>query len=324
MQLVSPGARLGEASYRSLVDFISDWVRVTETTGVVLARNVLVAPWGFSLGARREIGFHYLAQGEGWVKMQGQPDVRVLQGDLAFIPHGHAHSLSSARDAPVVPIEKFLARSRTVRRGAGSIAVCGGYQFDWPSGHPLMRGLPPIVHVDAAAMRSAPGLTTALALLSEELDTNRPGSEALIQPLIEALFVYVVRTWAATGQGDTLSWLTASRDEAVGRAVRAMHEQPRKAWTVEALARIGALSRAAFARRFRASLGAPPLTYLMRWRMALAARYLRDRSSTIAAVADQVGYRNEFAFSRAFKRVHGVSPGHVRRSVGSQAPVSRG
>ena len=172
-------------------------------------------------------------------------------------------------------------------------------------------------------MRTAPGLTTALTLLSEELDSQRPGGEALVQPLIEALFVYAVRTWAAAGQGDALSWLAASRDEAVGRAVQAIHDHPKKEWTVEALARVGALSRAAFARRFSASLGVPPLTYLMRWRMALAARYLRDRSSSIAAVADHVGYRNEFAFSRAFKRVHGMSPGQLRRSAESQAETHR-
>jgi AraC-like DNA-binding protein len=297
------------------VDFISDWVRITQTTGVVLARNAVVAPWGFSLERRREIGFHYLAQGEAWVRMAGHPDVRLLQGDLAFIPHGDPHSLSSASDAHVVPLETFLKRAPSARRGAASITVCGGYTFDWPSGHPLMRGLPPIVHVDAAAMRTTPALTTALALLSEELDAQRPGGEALIQPLIEALFIYAVRAWAVAGQGELQSWLSASTDEAVGRALRAIHEHPQKGWTVEALARVGALSRAAFARRFSASLGVPPLTYLLRWRMALAARYLRDRSSSIASVAEHVGYRNEFAFSRAFKRVHGVSPGQLRRGV---------
>lgn len=110
-------------------------------------------------------------------------------------------------------------------------------------------------------------------------------------------------------------WTRALADAAVGAALRAIHEQPARAWTVSGLARVGGLSRAAFARRFTALTGRPPLAYLTWWRMTIAARVLRDTSAPLSTVAARTGYTSEFAFAKAFKREYGVTPGRYRQAT---------
>jgi AraC-like DNA-binding protein len=305
------------------MDFVSDWVRVTDVSGVVLARNWLAAPWGFSLVDRREIGFHYVAEGEAWIEARGVTPLRALQGDLVLVPHGAAHVVTSERGGEATPLEQFMTRPPRSRRGPRAILLCGAYRFRWPEGHPLMRGMPKLMHLRASAMRSAPSLSTTLALLSDELDGGQPGGDALVQPLIEALFVYAVRAWAETEGEGASSWVNASRDPAVAGALAAIHAAPSRDWSVESLAKTAGLSRSAFARRFAERMGIPPLTYLLRWRMALAARTLRGSDASVADVAHLVGYQSEFAFSRAFKRVHGMPPREVRASEGANADSAR-
>ena len=108
------------------------------------------------------------------------------------------------------------------------------------------------------------------------------------------------------------AWYRASSDPQLGPALRAVHAEPAKPWTVESLAAEAALSRAAFARRVTAALGVAPLTYLTGWRMALAREQLRDSDDQIAAVASALGYASEFSFAAAFKRHHGLAPGKWR------------
>lgn len=139
-----------------------------------------------------------------------------------------------------------------------------------------------------------------------------PGGDILVRHLLDALLVYVLRGWASR-QGCERGWLSALDDPSIARAIERMHAEPAAAWTVESLAKVARLSRATFARRFVARLGEPPLEYLTRWRMTLAARLLIDGGASVSEVAGQVGYTSEFAFSRAFKRARGMAPAVFRR-----------
>ena len=131
---------------------------------------------------------------------------------------------------------------------------------------------------------------------------------------MDALRVYVLRTWIEAQPEGTGGWLGALRDPAVGRAIALVHQAPAHRWTVDVLAAKVGMSRSAFARRFAQLVGVPPLGYVTRWRIELALRSLRDTDRTLAAIASDVGYDSEFAFSRAFKRRLGASPGHYRRA----------
>ncbi|NUP39073.1 MAG: helix-turn-helix transcriptional regulator, partial [Streptomyces sp.] len=136
---------------------------------------------------------------------------------------------------------------------------------------------------------------------------------------------YILRGWiedrsADEARGlDRAGWATALTDPAVGTALEAVHDEPGRAWTVEELGARGGLSRSAFARRFTALVGMPPLTYLTWWRMTSAGRLLLSGDAPLSAVAQQVGYVSEFAFAKAFKREYGIAPGRYRRVENARA-----
>jgi transcriptional regulator GlxA family with amidase domain len=130
----------------------------------------------------------------------------------------------------------------------------------------------------------------------------------------EMLFVEALRRYVDTLPTDQLGWLAGMRDAAVGRALALMHERPDEAWTTERLAEEAGLSRSALHQRFVSFIGQPPMQYLAQWRMQLAASWLRDTDAKVFDIALDVGYENETAFSRAFKRSVGESPGTWRRA----------
>jgi transcriptional regulator GlxA family with amidase domain len=153
----------------------------------------------------------------------------------------------------------------------------------------------------------------------EESRRKRPGGEAVLERMSEMLFVEALRRYVDTLPSDQAGWLAGMRDPAVGRALALMHERPAEAWTTERLAEEAALSRSALHERFVTFIGQPPMQYLGQWRMQLAAGSLRDTDAKVVDIALDVGYENETAFSRAFKRAVGESPGTWRRARRSSA-----
>jgi AraC-like DNA-binding protein len=148
---------------------------------------------------------------------------------------------------------------------------------------------------------------------SEEMGNKRAGSQVVLNRLSELLFVEVVRRHMDQLANDSgASWLAGLRDPLVGRALALLHAQPAHAWTLEELASRTGASRSALADRFVHLVGCPPIQYLTQWRMQLAAKLLADRRVKISVVASEVGYESEAAFSRAFKKFVGQSPGQWR------------
>ncbi|WP_405015274.1 AraC family transcriptional regulator [Kitasatospora sp. NBC_01539] len=201
--------------------------------------------------------------------------------------------------------------------GARTVLLCGSYHLDRERPHPLVAGLPELIHLPARRDRHH-ALRAAIDMLGAELDDPRPGSDGIVGELIDLLLLYILRAWFDDQPADaTAGWAAALTDPAIAPALRAIHRDPGRAWTVEALADSAGLSRAAFARRFTGLVGEPPLTYLTRWRMTTAARLLRHSDTPIAVVGERVGYGSEFAFAKAFKRAHSVPPGQYRRRAGA-------
>jgi AraC-like DNA-binding protein len=139
--------------------------------------------------------------------------------------------------------------------------------------------------------------------------------DAIVPALLDVLVLYILRAWfdEPAAHPPAAGWAAALRDPAVSAALSAIHRHPARPWTVAGLAARAGLSRAAFARRFAALVGQPPLAYLTWWRMTTAARLLRDSNAPLGAVAGRIGYTSEFAFAEAFKRAYGLAPGAYRR-----------
>ena len=221
---------------------------------------------------------------------QTPEDIRILPGQVCVDPNGRL----LAED-----MELGLRTWGNTRSDDATVMLIGTYQHDTSVGSLLLSKLP----AELVIRDFEPAL---ISLFAEEIIGDEPGQAAVIDRLLDLLVLRCARTVRARSTG-------RSGDELVGRALRAIEEHPAHPWTVESLAARVGLSRAALARRFVVQLGEPPLTYLTRWRLALAADLLVGTDHTLAAIASEVGYANAFALSTAFKRVHGESPRDYRR-----------
>lgn len=306
----------------SRFDVLTQVLDAVHLGSALSARTMLGAPWALHFGAaERRAGFHVVVAGNCWASLDGSAEhVPLGRGDVVVFPHGTGHVLG---DHPATRAAEFgdLAgglqpgEQVTLPVGGGgeqTTLLCGSYSFSADGANPLLRGLPQMLHLPADQTKGT-AVDAAVRLLAAEADGIHSGSALAVGRLIDLLFVYALRAWLSHQQDSgARSWFGGLQDPVVGPAVRAIHDDPARAWTVAALAQLSGLSRAPFARRFRQAVGEPPLTYVARWRMTVAAELL-EQGQRIASVSRQVGYDNEFAFAKAFKRVRGIAPGQHRR-----------
>ena len=288
--------------------------------GTIAATVNAADPWGFDLDDIPGAAFHAVTEGTAWLCLPGQPDIRLLPGDVVLLPTGSAHVLASDPDAGTVPFDRVaaqraLAAGEELQAGCGvpqTKILCASYRQDPAITLPLLALLPDLLHIPAA--RASAALGTTLRLLAQEIAEPAPGSAAVLNRIVDILFVQVLRTWLAAGPPAARgpSWLAALADPVVGPALAVLYTQPGQDWTVASLAAATGVSRATLARRFPVTVGDTPAAHLTRWRMDLAAQRLRDSDDTVAAVARTVGYTSEYAFSRAFTRARGMPPGRYR------------
>jgi len=309
------------------MDVLTDVLAATKLGGAVTARLIAKGPWGIRMDDMPKAVFHAVVQGTCWLRRPGAEPLQLAAGDFILLPTGAGHGLSSAPDTALVPYEQVepdhIERQSIHIDGTGSQTkiICGAYRYDAFPAHPLLRLLPPLVYLPAGQSAEHRELSDTLRLLAVEVEHERPGAQTVTDRLVDIVFVQVLRLWTATRAEAGASWLAALRDPEISRAMALMHENPAQPWTVEELAGKVGVSRATLARRFTALVGEPPLAYLARWRLEVAARRLRDSPDSVAAVGKSVGYASEFAFSRAFKRAHGESPAGFRLSArGADGP----
>lgn len=238
---------------------------------------------------------------------RGEP-VELHAGDVVFLPRELGHGLADGPTTPLVPAGPHHVGGS----GPESTMLCGAYLLDQTRLHPLLAELPDVMRIPATAEH--PALRGAIELLCRELRAApAPGAETATSALLDVLLLYILRAWyESRPENEATGWGVALRDPALMEALRGVHEHPAHPWTVQSLADRAGLSRAAFAQRFTATLGSPPLAYLTWWRMTTAARLLRDSDLPLRAVAERTGYTSEFAFAKAFKREFGTAPGRYR------------
>jgi AraC-like DNA-binding protein len=192
--------------------------------------------------------------------------------------------------------------------------VCGFFGCDNRPFNPLLAGLPRMLHVKGDALPGKAWLPLFSEIAAEESRARRSGGENVLSRMSELMFVELIRAYVASLPEGQTGWLAGLRDRAVGSALNLLHGRPAHDWTLDELARESGLSRSSFVDRFTALIGQPPMQYLASWRMQLAANRLLNGTDNVAKVAADVGYESEAAFSRAFKRVVGMSPAAWRKA----------
>ena len=322
------------------VDVLSDVLRTARLTGALFFPMEVTSPWvdevpaasEFSSivlpGAEHVVSYHIVRSGGCWAGLLGDAPVRLEAGDVFVVPHGDAYMMSSAPDLrshtsgdAATEFFRLMARASapvTVTEGGGgperAHVICGFLGCDRRSFNPALEALPHVLY-----LRRRPGtradrrLSQLVDLALAESRERQPGTRCVLLRLSELLFIEVVRRYLASLTGEHTGWLAGLRDPMVGHALAVLHDQPAAPWSLDRLAREVGVSRSSLAQRFSALIGQPPMRYLTRWRIQLACRLLCDDAAKVSAVAFDVGYQSEAAFSRAFKTVVGTSPATWRR-----------
>lgn len=309
-------------------DPLGEALHFLRMSGVVYTRSELTAPWGIDLPALPDcVLFHVVTAGGCWLDVDGAEAQLLQPGEFTLVPHGEGHRISSAPGVPTqdlfdLPREQVSERYEVLRHGGGgepTNLVCGAVRFDHPAACDLVDLLPRVIRVAAWSSPHADWMQSTLRLMAAESRDRLPGGEAVVTRLADILVIQAIRSWIADNPSAQTGWLGALNDDRIGPAILRVQREPSRPWTVEALAHEVAMSRSAFAARFRELVGETPMHFLTRWRMHVATTWLREGDVTVAELASRLGYRSEAAFSRAFKRVLGESPGAVRRSAGTRS-----
>jgi AraC-like DNA-binding protein len=309
-------------------DPLSDVLRAVRLDGAFFYAVEAREPWSVEAtdakdltaqvlpGSEHLIPYHILTGGRCWGRLVGGQPVALGPGDVIVFPHGDPHVMSGdpARRVDSVPATpgRYPETVRVGDRGpVTATLVCGFLGCDRRPFNPLLATLPHQLHLPGLSS----GWRQAFARqVVEESGTHRMGADSVLTRLAELMFVEVLRRYLEVIPSGQKGWLAGLRDEVIGRGLGLLHSAPAHPWTIDELADGVAMSRSAFADRFTALVGQPPMQYLAHWRMQLAAGRLAMGNAKVAAIAEEVGYDSEPAFSRAFKRLMGVSPAAWRRA----------
>jgi AraC-like DNA-binding protein len=307
-------------------DVLSEVLTLIRLRGELVYTAWLGAPWGlrFQPGPAH---FHFVERGGAWVTPAGADPTWIGAGDLVLLPLGNGHVIADARETPaddidVVASEHFNRDELVLRHGGGgepSQLVSGFFSFEGSPLPAIMAALPPLIHIPRGEKGAPPWLAAISHFLVDEAQKPDPGSSLMISRLIDLLVIRTLRSWAAS-QTVRMGWLAGLGEERIGRALSAMHADPFRRWTVQSLAEIATMSRSIFAERFTAAVGEPPLRYLSRWRLTIAADLLRSGGLKVTEAAQRSGYGSDAAFSRAFKAHFGYAPSEARTS--NQLPLA--
>jgi len=316
------------------MDAFSEILSGVKLNGALFFSAELSAPWGFASpaskllapmlapGAPHLVIYHFVIDGEAFVQLADGQSVELGPGDVVVVPHGDPHRMTSGRVVTATSLTSAilskvnshdLSPLRTGGGGATARYVCGYMACDPLLSRPILTGLPPVFKVNIRTDRSGQWLENSILQLVEEAASGRVGSAAMLAKLSEALFVDTLRRFIANLPEHQVGWLAGARDPIVGKSLGLLHSRVGHPWTIADLAGEVGISRSALVERFTRYLSEPPMTYLTRWRLQLAAKSLKNTPRGVAEIAAEVGYESEAAFNRAFKREFGQPPGQHRR-----------
>jgi AraC-like DNA-binding protein len=296
--------------------------------GSLLFHFELGHPWQLELPARPYALFHYLSQGSATLALGQGQEIQMTEGDFVAITRGEPHAFYSDRSAKPLRIMDIDRSSRlgVVRHGSRtkplSTMICGNFSVSRPLFGSVLELLPPVLLLKPTV--DGGWLEAILRRMVSESALERPGQSVALSRLTEVLFVEVLRSWIASlspGQG---GWLGAISDPHIGPALKLIHENPERPWTLSDLGYRVGLGRSVFSARFTKLVGQSMHRYVIERRMAEAAFLLETSDEPIARIASRVGYETAAAFSKLFHRYHGLSPGRYRTSRRSNSGEAQG
>ena len=310
------------------MDALSEILRTARLSGGVFLSGAFTEPWGLEtsleasdfsafLGpADHLVLYHYVIEGTLVIELAGERPEEFHAGQAVIFPRNDRHKISgrqaakavSALDLAKIPKPGELMVIEHGGGGAGTRIICGFLGGRLLAGDPLFSSLPAVLRYDCASERSGGLVSASFDIAAREVSDSRPGADAMLARLSELLFVEAVRSYVEGLEGEASGLFGALQDRSLGTAIALMHRNPEQPWTVPDLARAVGASRSSLTEKFARHLGCAPMEFLVGHRMRLAARALEASGGSLMTIAESIGYGSEAAFSRAFKRAHGVSP----------------
>lgn len=317
------------------MDALSDVLRTLRFSGGVFLESVFRGPWCLvsqvtdedcapgTAATDRLVAFHYVLDGRLAVGVDGEPPRECEAGDLIVLARNDLHRIGSDLSLAPVSAEALIRRASEhdlatidfVDGEQGLTRFVCGYLACAHRAHPLLDALPTLWVASLRGRPCAEWVENSFRYAARAQAARQAGAQDTLARLSELMFVEAVRDHIERLPPQATGWLAALRDPPLARALAALHGRVAQPWTTEQLADEALLSRSAFADRFVRTLGMPPMTYLIRWRMLVAAQRLRETPLPIGRIAAEIGYESESTFTRAFSREMGMAPGAYRRGA---------
>ncbi|WP_438464453.1 AraC family transcriptional regulator [Marinomonas sp. PE14-40] len=307
--------------YPTANDPLGEVLHQLRLDGSLYCRSHLAGGWSLAMPVLPgKMMFHIINQGSCWLSLKGEAPQKLQQGALLLIPHGLGHTLSSDPDLEPTPffdtgVKRVSERYETLDifgEGEKTELICGVVGFDEFTGMQLVKSLPKMILLQSLEQGKANWLKASLELITHEARLLKPGGETIITHLADILVIQLIRHWLEESPEANQGWLGAIKDKHLGIALRAIHHEPEKNWTVDSLARECGMSRSGFSAHFTQTMGNTVKNYVTEWRMSIAHHKLKKNHEPLISLAEGLGYSSEAAFSRAFKRVMGFSPSQTK------------
>ncbi len=317
-------------------DILSDVLDSLHICGSLLLHESYEMPWAITLPSAEQLGkhlnvqtgtrvvpFHLVERGYIEVTSTESPSVEsstlvVEAGEMVICFGGASHQIGQGTNPHIFPVENVFAgkdvpfRCPKGTRNVSVLCLCGVFYLQDTYLNPLFASLPSVLHAPVSQAETFQNLSGVASLIAQELDQRSPGSDFMVERLLELLCAGAIRAYMDKIQPQDSNWLTGLQDPIVSRTLAMIHAQPGDNWSVETLARSVDLSPSRFSARFKDTLGESPMSYVAKWRIHVASRLLKNTDNNIGEIAVQVGYENLAAFNRAFKRHLDMPPGAWR------------
>ena len=281
----------------------------------------LSSPWATGMPAMPNcMMFHIVIEGSAQFETEAT-SFMLKQGDFVLFPKGERHVISDGQCTCVTPLSDLPIKNVTERyetldfggQGEVTVLVCGVLLFEHPLAIKLLGVLPSYITIEDN-VESTSIVTSIGDLLASETQRMSVGAEAVIARLADILVIAAMREYLRGVDDAKLGWLTALQDHRIGKSLQLLHDNPARHWSIDELATEVGMSRTSFAQHFKKLVGDTPIDYLTEWRMSLAYSRLQLSKDTVLAIALDIGYQSEAAFSRAFKKTIGKRPSDVRKA----------
>lgn len=294
-------------------DPLADVLALLRPRAVLVAELRAHGRWSLAFDGFPGVKFGVIVEGECRIGIRGRAAQTLRAGDVYLLGGPPPYVIASDLEAPSQSGNELFRKigTRVARLGSGRAKpvahiVGGRFELDLANAHLLIGALPVFVRIPADEASPLRGVTR---LLVDEVRAAQPGRLRALDQLAQLLLTYALRWLDSEGKSaPRAGWLRALADPRIAAALAQIHGKVATGLSLAGLARVAGMSRTAFAARFRALVGQPPLAYAIQWRMSLAKDALQRTDRAIGELAFEIGYASESAFSMAFRREVGCSP----------------